>query len=851
MADKKKPSKKKNLPAKKKSSKQAKAAVNEKKPGAKPKQANDFPIVGLGASAGGLEALEIFFSHMPANSGMGFVIIQHLSPTHKSVMGSLLAKDTKMEILEIKDGMTVKPDQVYLNPPNKDVIIINGTLQLLDPVKTGSINLPIDSFFRSMAEELSERAICVILSGTATDGTLGLKAIKGEGGLVMVQDPASAKYDGMPRSAIATGMVDFILPVEKIPGELVRYVKTPYVGPPKKVIRTDDQFNNYTQKVFGLIRSATGHDLTHYKQTTIRRRIERRMAIQQVAKIDDYVKYLRQTPSEVDILFKDMLIGVTNFFRDPEAFDVLKEKVLPELLNNKDPESVIRIWNVGCSTGEEAYSLAILFSEAMTMMKQHFDVQIFASDIDVEAIDFARLGTYPNSIAADVSQERLSQYFNKEGNTFKAKKQIRDMIVFAVQNVIKDPPFSKMDLVSCRNLLIYMDNVLQKKILPLCHYTLNKDGILFLGTSETIGKFTDLFQPVDSKWKIFKRKDAFMERPVEYPGIPPYLGSKIQNIDDIKSPTEPNILNIAKNVVLEKFALPGVLINKKNEIVHFMGKTDKFLEAPTGRASFNILSMAREGLRFKLNTALHNAVRQQRTISFDSLQIKYNGEFRTIDLTVMPLTELAGMQGYLLVMFDDKTPAKKIIKKKGEKALKDESDPFVVNLQRELETTKEHLQSTIEEMETSNEELKSTNEELQSVNEELQSTNEELETSKEELQSTNEELVTVNMELQNKVDELSRANNDINNLLASTQIATLFLDTNLNIKRFTPAATDIFNLIQTDLDRPLIDITSKIRYEHLKEDLQHVLDTLRSKEAEVQDEQNNWYSMRMFPYRTT
>ena len=851
MADKKKkPSAKKNPPAKRKAEKQTNAAVNEKKAGVKPKQTNDFPIVGLGASAGGLEALEIFFSHMPPDSGMGFVIIQHLSPTHKSIMGSLLAKDTQMKILEIKDGMTVQPDHVYLNPPNKDVIIINGTLQLVDPVKTGSINLPIDSFFRSMAEELSERAICVILSGTATDGTLGLKTVKGEGGLVMVQDPVTAKYDGMPRSAIATGMVDFILPVEKIPAELVKYVTAPYIGPPKKVVIADDQFDNYTQKIFALIRSATGHDLTHYKQTTIRRRIERRMAIHQVAKIEDYVKYLRQTPSEVDILFKDMLIGVTNFFRDPEAFDILKEKVLPGFLKNKYPESVIRIWTVGCSTGEEAYSLAILFSEAMTMVKQHFDVQIFASDIDAEAIDFARLGTYPDSIAADVTQERLNQYFNKEGNTFKVKKQIRDMIVFAVQNVIKDPPFSKIDLVSCRNLLIYMDSVLQKKILPLCHYTLNKDGILFLGTSETIGEFTDLFQPVDSKWKIFKRKDAFMERHVDYPGMPPYLGAKIQDIDDIKAPTEPDILNIAKNVILDKFALPGVLINKKYEIVHFMGKTDKFLETPTGRASFNILSMAREGLRFKLNTALHNAFRQHRTTSFDSLRIKYNGEFRTVELTVMPLTELVGMQGYLLVMFDDKTPAKKIIKKKGEKVSKDESDPLVVNLQRELEATKEHLQTTIEEMETANEELKSTNEELQSVNEELQSTNEELETSKEELQSTNEELVTVNTELQNKVDELSRANNDINNLLASTRIATLFLDTDLNIKRFTPSATDIFNLIQTDLERPISDITSKIRYEHLKEDSQHVLDTLRVKETEVQDKNNNWYAMRISPYRT-
>ena len=840
----------KKAPVTKKAAKQTKAAANAKKTTAKSKETNDFPIVGLGASAGGLEALEAFFSHMPFDSGMGFVIIQHLSPKHKSIMASLLAKDTKMKVLEIKDGMKVKPDHVYLNPPNKNVIIINGALQLMDPVKTGGINLPIDGFFRSMAEELGEKAICVILSGTATDGTLGLKAVKELGGLVMVQDPNSAKYDGMPRSAIATGMVDFILPVEKIPEELVRYVKAPYMGDSKKVFITEDQFANNIQKIFSLIRSATGHDLSHYKQTTIRRRIERRMAINQINKISDFVKYLQQTPLEVDILFKDMLIGVTNFFRDPEAFKILKEQVLPGLLKNKDPDSLIRIWSVGCSTGEEAYSLAILFSEVLNMVKKHFNIQIFASDIDVQAIDYARLGSYPDSIAADVSQERLHQYFIKEGNCYKVKKKIRDRVVFALQNVIKDPPFSKIDLVSCRNLLIYMDSELQKKVLPLFHYTLNRDGILFLGTSESIGEFTDLFHPIDRKWKIFQRKHAFVERAMDHPGLHFYRGPKLDDNIEQKVPVDMDIQHVAKKVILENFALPGVLVNEKYEIIHFMGKTDKYLETPVGKASFNILSMAREGLRFKLNTALHNAVRQKQKTTYDSLRIKYNGEFRTVDLTVMPLTKAAGTPGYFLVMFDDKTFSDRPAKKRGKRAATDNSDPVVVSLERELESTKEDLQTTIEEMETANEELKSTNEELQSTNEELQSTNEELETSKEELQSTNEELVTVNTELQNKVDELSQANNDINNLLASTQIGTIFLDTNLKIKRFTPAATDIFNLILTDLDRPISDITSKIRYKQLKKDSQEVLDTLMVKETEVQDTNNNWFAIRMSPYRT-
>jgi two-component system, chemotaxis family, CheB/CheR fusion protein len=851
MAEKKKPAAKKKAAVKKEPAKQTRAVASERKTAVKPKGTADFPIVGLGASAGGLEALETFLSHIPSDSGMGFVIIQHLSPTHKSIMRDLLSKNTKMAVSEIADGMKVEPDHVYLNPPDKDVIIMNGALHLMDTVKTGGISLPIDGFFRSMAQELGEKSICMILSGTASDGTLGLKAVKEKGGLVMVQDPSSAKYDGMPRSAISTGMVDIILPVEMMANELATYVRAIYTGPYKKVRDTDEMIANNIQKVFSLIRSATGHDLSHYKQTTIHRRIERRMVIHQHSHIADYVNYLRNTPSEVGILFKDMLIGVTNFFRDPDAFNVLKEKVLPGLLKAKNPDALIRIWVVGCSTGEEAYSLAILISEVMNMLNQRFNIQIFASDIDAQAIDHARSGTYPDSIAAYVSQERLKKYFLKEGNSFTIRRPIRDMVVFAVQNVIKDPPFSKIDLLSCRNLLIYMDSELQKKILPLCHFALNKNGILFLGTSESIGDFTDYFHPIDRKLKIFRRKEAFIERAADYPNMPFYHGPKLNDTDEMKMTAEPDIQQVANRVILENFALPGVVVNERYEIVHFMGKTDRFLETPVGKASFNILSMAREGLRFKLSTALHNAVSQKRSIAVNSLQIKHNGKFRTVDLTVRPLFEFAGPPGYLLVVFDDKTHPERSGNKTEKKTAEDASDPVVASLERELESTREHLQTTIEELETSNEELKSANEELQSVNEELQSANEELETSKEELQSTNEELVTVNTELQNKVDDLSQANNDINNLLAGTQIATIFLDTRLNIKRFTPAATDIFNLIQTDLDRPISDITSKIRYDHLKKDSQDVLDSLRGVEAEVQDIDNNWYAMRMSPYRTT
>lgn len=824
------------------------AMVRKKK---KQNETDSFPIVGLGASAGGLEALETFFYRMPPDSNIAFVIIQHLSATHKSIMVSLLAKCTQMKISEIEDGMKIEPNRVYLNPPNKNVVIVDGTLQLLPLVKTDGINLPIDCFFRSMAEELGEKAICIILSGTATDGTLGLKAVKGEGGIAMVQDPNSAKYDGMPRSAIATGLVDFILPVENIPGELVKYIQTPYIEGPRKVQISDDQFTNCTRKVFALVRSATGHDFSHYKQNTIRRRIERRMAVHQIDKISDYVKYLQNTPPEVDTLFKDMLIGVTNFFRDPEAFKFLEEKAIPDMLKTRSPGTQIRIWTVGCSTGEEAYSTAILLSEVMDKLKEHFDIQVFATDIDSQAIEYARMGVYPDSIAADVSEERLNKFFIKVENTYKVKKQVRETIVFAVQNVIKDPPFSKIDMVVCRNLLIYMDSDLQKRILPLCHYTLNKEGILFLGPSESIGEFTDLFQPIDRKWKIYKHKNHVVENLAEHPGLPFFYHLEPGKNEKKMMPVETDIHNVAERVILEHYAPAGVLVNERYEIVHFIGKTDRYLEPPTGKASFNITKMAREGLRFKLSTALQNAFRQKKITSYNGLRIKYNNEFRVVDLTVRPLNDINMPPGYILVIFDDITPPETPVRKKGKTTVKDGSDPVVVSLEQELESTKEHLQSTIEEMETSNEELKSTNEEFQSVNEELQSTNEELETSKEELQSTNEELVTVNTELQNKVDELSEVNNDINNLLASTDIGTIFLDTDICIKRFTPAMTKIFNLLRTDIGRPISHITSKIRYDDPHKDAREVLKTLIRKEVEVQDANGNWFAMRISPYRTT
>jgi two-component system CheB/CheR fusion protein len=491
--------------------------TNSSKKSLKEKGNKTFPIVGLGASAGGLEALERFFSHMPSESNMAFVIIQHLDPARKSFMDSLLKKYTEMNIFQVKDGMKIEPNCVYLNPPNRNVAIMNRTLHLISPVETHRVSLPIDYFFSSLSEDQGEKAICIILSGTGTDGTLGLRSIKGSGGMTMVQEEKQAKYAGMPRSAIDTGLVDYILPVENMPGTLLKYVKHPFIEGPKKAVTAEEQFLNNVNKIFLLIRSNTGHDFTNYKQNTIRRRIERRMAVHQIDRIEHYVRYLQQTPVEVETLFKDMLITVTNFFRDPEAFDVLKEKVLPGLLEHKQPETPVRVWVPGCATGEEAYSIAMLLVETMERLKKRFNIQIFATDIDAEAIEHARMAVYPESIAADVSQERLKHFFINEDSSYRIKKMIREMVVFATQNLIKDPAFSRLDLVSCRNLLIYMDSVLQKKILPLFHYTLNQDGILFLGTSESIGEFSDLFSTIDTKWKIFKRKGAVLEKALEHP----------------------------------------------------------------------------------------------------------------------------------------------------------------------------------------------------------------------------------------------------------------------------------------------------------------------------------------------
>ncbi len=809
-----------------------------------------FPIVGIGASAGGLEALQGFFSHMPPDSGMAFVIIQHLDPRRKSIMDDLLRRYTTMPVLQVQDGVEVAPNSVYLNPPDKEVGLFKGRFQLTEPAEAHAVRLPIDRFFRSLAEDQGEKAICIILSGSGSDGTLGLRAIKGAGGTAVVQEPEQAQYGNMPESAIATGLVDYVLPVERMPGELIGYVKHPCLAGEETKGAPPEEFFNHVQKILMLVRSRTRHDFADYKQNTIRRRIERRMAVHKIAEIRHYVRYLQENPAEVDALFKDLIIGVTSFFRDPEALEVLGKDVIPALLEGKESNAPVRVWVPGCASGEEAYSIAVLFQEAMERLKRHAGLQIFATDIDPEALDRARAARYPESIAADVSPERLSRFFVRENGMYRVNKVIREMVVFALQNVVSDPPFSRLDLVSCRNLLIYMGPALQKKVIPLFHYTLNPGGYLFLGSSETIGGFAGLFSSVNSKWKVFQRKGIATWKGLDYVPVP---AADLQPAFS-QVPARPaggaGLRQTAERIILAEYAPPCVLIDDNLDIVYFQGATDRYLTQPPGEPSFNILKMAREGLRHHLATALHK-VAKERTPVVSTFQVKADGDYRVVDLTVRPVVEPAQARNLMLVTFEEKATPPAPVRKKEKWAAVAEADPRVASLEQELQSTREYLQAAIEELEASNEELKSANEELQSTNEELQSTNEELETSKEEMQSTNEELVTVNSELQSKVEELSQVTNDINNLLASTEIGTIFLDMGLKVKRFTPAMTKIFNLIPADVGRPLSDITSKISQGgNLYAEARSVLDTLQTKEADVQTENGSCFSVRMLPYRT-
>lgn len=830
-----------------------------------------FPIVGIGASAGGLAAFEAFFSGMPpdADPGMAFVLVQHLAPDHKSLLTDLIRRYTRMQVFEVEDGMEVQPNCAYIIPPGRDMAFLNGTLQLLEPAAPRGQRLPIDFFFRSLAHDQHERAIGVVLSGTGSDGTLGVRAIKGEGGMVMAQNPESTEYDGMPRSAIGTGLVDYELPPAEMPAQLIAYVTHAFGRPPRPTFPAPTS-ENAQKKIFILLRAQTGHDFSQYKPSTSQRRIERRMAVHQIETMEGYVRFIQQTPEEVEALFRDMLIGVTNFFRDPEAFKALKAQIIPQLFAGKRPETAIRIWVPGCSTGEEAYSLAILLAEHQETLKQSFKVQVFATDIDSHAIATARAGIYPASIAADLTPERLARFFSPEpgDSAFRIHKAIRDMLVFSEQNVIKDPPFSKLDLISCRNLLIYLNADLQKKLIPLFHYALNPGGFLFLGTSETVGEFQDLFALLDRKLKLYQRKEDLFG--AQLPGLGRFLppiaapDGSLHAGPKAAYPKKLPLRELTEQTLLQEIFQAGALVNAQGDILYLHGRTGMYLEPTPGESGpNNIVKMAREGLRRDLVTALHKAAGIKQTVRCTGLRVKTNGDTTTVNLTIRPVVAARAVspEPPLFLVILEQAPEPVVCdpqpaphgqdSQTSSDTGREDADIRIAALKNELRAKEEYLQTTNEELETSNEELKSANEELQSINEELQSTNEELETSKEELQSVNEELATVNAELQTKVADLSRANNDMNNLLAGTGIATVFLDHRLRILRFTPAATKIINLIQSDIGRPVGHIVSNLPgYERLTADTQAVLDTLIPKELDVRSAEGRWFTMRIQPYRT-
>ncbi|MFL6656614.1 MAG: chemotaxis protein CheB, partial [Massilia sp.] len=826
----------------------------ERTPG--PSYTPKFSIVGIGASAGGLEALELFFKGIPANSGMAFVVVQHLDPTHKDIMVELLQRNISMPVLQASDALAVQPNHVYVMPPNCDLSILRGVLHILEPSGARGLRLPIDFFLRALAVDQRAHGIGVILSGMGSDGTLGLRAIKENAGAVFVQEPASAKFDGMPGSAIAAGLADMIGPAGALGGMIASYLShAPLLtnAPDTSVTEMD---HSALDKVILVLRAQSGHDFSLYKKSTIFRRVERRMGLHQLASIADYLRYLRESPQEAQLLFKELLIGVTCFFRDPAVWAQLAADAVPALLARYPEGATLRAWTPACSTGEEAYSLAIIFREALDRIKPgaRFSLQIFATDLDTDAIDVARTGIYPANIAADVSEERLQRFFIQEDDHYRVSKEIREMVIFAPQNLVMDPPFTKLDLLTCRNLLIYLEGDLQKKLLPLFHYSLKPGGILTLGSAETVGVATELFAPWPGKTRIYQRREtAVRVDSVEFPTAVygRARGHATEAAHGISTAPigGPNLQALTESLLLRRFSPAAVLTTDKGDIVYISGKTGKYLEPATGKANMNIFAMAREGLASALNEVFAKAVRERSCLTLDELKVGTNGGTVLVNVKVQCLSEPVGLAGMVLIVFTDlPTPPPEPPTNRDQLASV-ESERMNA-LAQEVQQSREELQMAREEMQTSQEELKSTNEELQSTNEELQSTNEELTTSKEEMQSMNEELQTVNHELTAKVDELSQASDDMKNLLNSTDIATLFLDEQMRVRRFTNRVTGIIKLIPGDAGRPVTDLVSMLDYPALADDAREVLQTLVFREMQVSARDGRWFTVRIMPYRT-
>lgn len=809
-----------------------------------------LPVVGIGSSAGGLEALEAFLNAIPSECGAALVVISHQSPDHVSLLSELLGKCTSMPVKPATDGTCMQPNHVYVGPPGKHVGIVNSTLHLA-PAPIGEMPpLPIDFFFSSLAQDKGDYAICIVLSGTGSDGTCGLMAIKEASGMAMVQDPESAQYAGMPSSAIASGMADFVLPPAAMPAQLIAYIQNLNSQPGLAI--TDSEtlaaIDEPMKTIFSLLRDHTGHDFSAYKPNTVLRRIQRRIMVNQLTTPSQYAGFLRKSPDEIDILFKELLIGVTSFFRDPEAFNALTNTALMPLMAALRGDSPFRVWAPGCANGEEAYTLAIVLHECARKLHKTCAVQIFATDLNAAAIDVARRGQYPTGIAAHIPPMLLKRYFIDEGSHYRVQEELRRSVVFAVQNVIKDPPFTKVNLLCCRNLLIYLNSDLQKMLLPVFHYALKPEGILMLGPSETIGGFGDLFASIDKKWKIFRRKESDAVHMLTLiPSRPTRHGIRPEQRIMPESRIRPeHVAARIETFLLGRFVPPTVVVNERGDIIYIHGQTRRYLEPPSGQPKLNIYAMAREGLQAHLTSAIRQAIACENEIVCRHVRSKAKGGCEDVELSVVKLSEPENMRGLLLITFLPPPPVNaEQATRTGANHIKDSA------LEQELNFTRESLQSTVEDLQTANEEALSFNEELQSTNEELQSTVEEMETSREEMQSLNEELTTVNAELQSKVDELTRTSDDMLNLLNSTDVATLFLDADLNIKRYTKSLGHLFKIIPTDIGRSVEDIANNLLYDRLAEDARAVLDTLSRHQEEVQAKDGSLYLLRIVPYRTS
>jgi len=805
--------------------------------------------VGIGASAGGLEAIESFFKHMPARSGLAFIVVQHLSPDYKSLMVELLSKRTPMPVHRAENGMRVQADAIYLIPPKKDLTIFHGKLLLGDPERSrAGIFLPIDIFLRSLAEDQGEKAVGIILSGTGSDGMRGVRAVKEAGGMVMVQDEATAKFDGMPRSAISTGLADFILPPEEMPRQLLAFAEHPEQSRSQRsdTILTDE---DGLTRIFALLRERHKIDFTYYKPSTVVRRIERRMTVNHLNALHDYVKFLESYPRELTTLYRELLIGVTSFFRDPEAFAFLAETGLPNLLE-KAGERIVRFWVAGCSTGEEAYTLAIVCREVMARLGRELNIKIFATDVDADAVLHAGNGVYPESIAADLSPQHLTKYFVRRDDSFQVVRSIREMVVFAQHNLIKDPPFTNIDLVTCRNLLIYLQPILQRKALAYFNFSLNAQGLLFLGHSESVGELSDCFDTLNPKWKIYRSrgKCRTVEPELEISKArytperlnrPHFLGPRAP----MRLHEEERILDRLLDTLAGDYVPLTMLANEQMELLHVLGDASDILGYPSGRVNNDISRIVVNELSIPLSTGLRKAFKRNEEVRYTNIRLESRGQPRVVAMRIKPLRQKKGQEPLAAIFIENLERAGGAVPD-GDIASYDlgrEAGQRIQDLEQELQFTRENLQATIEELETSNEELQATNEELLASNEELQSTNE-------ELQSVNEELHTVNTEHQRKIIELTELNNDLRNLMESTGVATLFLDENLEVRKFSPQINKIFQLTESDIGRPAAQLTHHLEGIEPLEIIRRVIGTHQRVEQEVRTAGGAWYLMRVLPY---